>query len=362
LLRIAFLEGSPSLRARYVLPILTKRFRITYITSGDDIPPGDYEEVIRFPKAKVFFQNSFAYARIVERLYKDGKIDLAYNYHAVGCFIRRAPQLAFFGGSFGEEFKLRLDVAPWYAWYARTRLAVGFVHYVVPEIMTCRRAKRIVANSDALRQQLIAIHKLDDSRTAVVRNGVAREAMAIFQHKDLRNTTDLLFVGRLHWRKGIVPLLEAFQRRPGISANFYIVGEGPQWGEVSKIAAADKRIIVLGSQEQSKVFELMATTKYFLWPSLHEGFPNAFAEAMASGHVCIFYDIPANVELAGGTGICVQSGKPDLILDALEQALKKQDESNEMAVAANKRVSIFTWEACADDLESELTKCASRLR
>lgn len=353
MLRIAFLEGSPSLRARHVLPILTKRFRITYITSGDDIPPADYEEVIRFPKAKVFFQNALGYAWTADRLYKQGKIDFVYNYHAIGCFVRKAPQLAFFGGSFVEDFKMASERCPF---YARPRLAVGFVHYALPEILTCRRAKRVIANSEALRKKLADLHSLPDERTGYIYNGISDEAMTAFKGKDERGADGALFVGRLHWSKGILQLLEVFTKRKAMKCTLYVAGDGPQATQVKRIASRDERIVLLGHQTPENIFTLMGKTKYLLFPSLREGFPNALAEAMASGHACLYYDIAPSKELVADAGIAAPVGRPSLLLDELEKLMEDPRRANDLSKRAHERARRFSWDNCATELIAEFQR------
>jgi glycosyltransferase involved in cell wall biosynthesis len=353
MLRIAFLEGSPSLRARHVLPILAKHFRITYITSGDDIPPADYEEVIRFRKAKVFFQNSFWYARAADRLYQQGKIDFVYNYHAIGCFVRKAPQLAFFGGSFAEEFKMASERC---RFYARPKLAIGFLHYALPEILTCRRARRVIANSEALRRTLADLHSLPDERTGYIYNGISNEPARAFDGKNERGTEGALFVGRLHWSKGILELLEAFTKRKNMKCTLYVAGDGPQTTQVKRMAAGDQRIVLLGHQTPDRIFTLMSHTKYFLFPSLREGFPNALAEAMASGHACLYYDIAPSKELAGDTGVAIPTGNPSRMLDELEKLMEDPKRANNLSQRAHERARLFSWEKCTTDLIAEFQR------
>jgi glycosyltransferase involved in cell wall biosynthesis len=356
MLRIAFLEGSPSLRARHVLPILTKQFKITYITSGDDIPQGTYEDVIRFPKAKVDMQHAWAYSRLADRLYQEGKIDFVYTYHAIGCFIRKAPQIALFGASFLESWKLSFH---WIPWYKRPKLAIGYLHYVVPEIMTCRQAKRILAISEALQLQFIELHRLPKNKVGIVHNGVTQEAFNYFSGETIWESTDLLYVGRLHPRKGILPIVEEFSRRRHMQNKFYLAGDGPLSNEIKRIAEKDKRIVLLGHLKQSEVFAWMRQTAYFIWPTLHEGFGNALAEAMASGQICFYYDIPINREVAGDTGCAIPVNRTDLLFDAIEDFSNKPVEKDRLSVAAHKRARQFTWQACAENLACEFERFGS---
>jgi len=114
----------------------------------------------------------------------------------------------------------------------------------------------------------------------------------------------------------------------------------------------DQRIIVMKDLDASAIRQVMGQTKYFLFPSLHEGCPNALLEAMASGHVCIAYDIPAVREILCGTGIAVPPGDAHGILDQLETLLDCEESAKSWIEAAHLRTADFQWETCAKQLAS----------
>jgi len=357
-IRIAFLEEWPSLRAFHVLPYLCEQFEITYITTGKGLPDAKFKEVIGFPDPKFHLQRALAFSRCTDRLYRDGKIDFAFSYSCIGYLIRRTPYISFLGGSYLEDIKVSMVVLPW---YRRWRVATGFLHYGIPELISTKRAKKVLTNSEALGAQVCRNANLSPESVSVIYNGVDESFRAVFRAKDFSRAHAALYIGRLHVRKGILNLVRAFAKRPSLDIGFYVVGDGPDRGEIKSLAKKDHRIIVLNDLDAAVIRQVMGQTKYFLFPSLHEGCPNALLEAMASGHVCIAYDIPAVREILSGTGIVVPPGDAHGILDQLERLLDCEDSAKRWIEAAHQRAQRFCWISCAKELETAFRKMYSTL-
>jgi len=156
-------------------------------------------------------------------------------------------------------------------------------------------------------------------------------------------------------------LVRAFVKRPSLDVRFYVIGDGPDWREIKGLGEKDQRIIVMKDLDASTIRQVMGQTKYFLFPSLHEGCPNALLEAMASGHVCIAYDIPAVREILSGSGILVPPGDAHGILDQLERLLDCEDSAKRWIEAAHQRAQRFCWISCAKELETAFRKTYSTL-
>ncbi len=358
MIRIAFLEEWPSLRAFHVLPYLCEQFEITYITTGKVLPDAKFKEVIRFPDPKFHLQRAFAFSRCTDRLYRDGKIDFAFSYSCIGYLIRRTPYISFLGGSYLEDLKVSLMVLPW---YRRWRAVTGFLHYVIPELISTKRAKMVLTNSEALRAQVCRNARLAPESVSVIYNGVDESFREVFRVKDFSRARAALYIGRLHVRKGILNLVRAFAKRPSLDIRFYVIGDGPDWGEIKSLAEKDQRIIVMKDLDTAAIRQIMGQTKYFLFPSLHEGCPNALLEAMASGHVCIAYDIPAVREILNGAGNAVPPGDAHGIVDQLERLQDRGDSVKRWIEAAHQRAQGFQWTPCAKKLESAFRKMYSTL-
>jgi glycosyltransferase involved in cell wall biosynthesis len=341
-----------SWRAVNVLPHLAQRFDITYITTGAETPPAAFKTVIRLPAWKHMMLAGFSLSRCVDRLYRRGEIDLALVYASIGFGIRRTPYIALEGGSTYREITESSLRKPW---YRRGRLLTGFIHYAVPEIVCIRRAARVIAISESLKGDLMRLHGLPAHRVRVIYNGIGQEYLDLFSaRRDGTTPSRVLYVGRLHYRKGIVRLLEAFVRRPDLGVEFVIAGDGPERPAVERLHAGDRRIVYEGHVGRSRLMELLTTSPIFAFPTHYEGFGSALVEAMAAGCACVAYDIPVTREILGEAGRLVPVGEASALLDHVGALVADPSLAPEYALKGHQRARRYSWRTCAEQLDGVL--------
>jgi glycosyltransferase involved in cell wall biosynthesis len=351
---IAWVEEWMSWRAFNVLPRLAERFDITYVTTGEEIPPAPFKNVIRLPRWKHMMLAGFSISRCVDRLYRRGAIDLALVYASIGFGIRRTPYIALEGGSTYRELQLFYPQRPW---YRRGRLLTGFIHYALPEIVCVRRAMRVIAISESLRRDLVTLHGLPAERVGVIYNGIGREYLDVFsRRRPAAERPRLLYVGRLHYRKGILRVLEEVVRRPDLNVEFVVAGDGPDRPAVERLAGVDRRIRYAGHVGRAQLLELLATSAVFVFPSHFEGFGSALVEAMAAGLPCVAYDIPVAREILDGAGLLVPVGDAPMLVEQLAGLLTQPSRTREYSLMGHRRAQRYSWETCADQLTCALRR------
>ena len=206
---------------------------------------------------------------------------------------------------------------------AAAQLAVPIVHriYNVPSLQAAyepsapdRRGRMARALSAATRVVALSATAADDAARfygieppQVIYNGFplagARAAnSAPIARADGRFV--ILSVARLAPEKGQATLIEAVRRiaRAHPQVDVWLAGIGPLEGELRRQAAdaglAD-RVTFLGFRED--VSRLHAAADLFVFPSLTEGFGNAFGEALVGGLPIVASDLPViRRELLGG--------------------------------------------------------------
>lgn len=131
-------------------------------------------------------------------------------------------------------------------------------------------------------------------------NGVDLTTMTGSQAVDgLGERPFALFLGRIVPEKQVHLLIEAFSLLQG-DFQLAIAGSGTHSDEyvetVRRLAAADERVVLLGSRYGPEKAWLLKHATVFVQPSTIEGLPIALLEALACDQFTIVSDIPENVE------------------------------------------------------------------
>ncbi|HZY78325.1 MAG TPA: glycosyltransferase, partial [Cyclobacteriaceae bacterium] len=115
----------------------------------------------------------------------------------------------------------------------------------------------------------------------LVENGVT---VRPYPSKSSGDVLIFLFLGRLHHKKGIVPLVEGWRSAFGTDNNRKLIIAGPDQGELEKIKPyLGNNIEYAGAVYGDTKDALFNKAHYFLLPSFSEGFPVSVLEAMSFG-------------------------------------------------------------------------------
>ena len=158
-----------------------------------------------------------------------------------------------------------------------------------------------------------------------------------------------LFVGLLCFRKGLVHLLEAWDRLNLPDAELLLVGSVHD--EVKPYLARYSHrldIKVMGFHPDPAA--LFAGSTVFCFPSLSEGGAKVTYEAMAAGLPLIVTPEAGSVARDGVEGIIIPPRQAEPIMAALEQLYRNPQEVLAMSRAARVRARHFTWKHYAERL------------
>jgi glycosyltransferase involved in cell wall biosynthesis len=238
------------------------------------------------------------------------------------------------------------------------------------ERRTLRRAAAIHCTS-ALEARDLARARLALSRVVVVPNGVdvvtppAPQAVGARVAEVLRHRPLLLFLGRLSWKKGLEPLVEALAE----IGDAQLALAGPDEDGLSEPLQAlatrhgcGDRLTILGPVAGADKAALLCGCDALVLPSVHENFGNAALEAMSAGRPVIVTPGVglADTVAAHGAGIVAGGTAVELaraareILGAPERA-RTLGENGARAVAEQ-----FTWERVAARMEDLYTELGAR--
>lgn len=245
------------------------------------------------------------------------------------------------------------------------RITRWFLQYC--EWVALRCSDALIAVSEALKGDLLTRHARA-SETVVISNGVTRpEPVGVDRlgPLGLRRHGYLLVVGRLVPEKGVDVAIEAYLgllRAGPIAVDLAIVGGGRKAGSATEVALTEQaapaggRVHFLGVQEPDVVAMLYDNAVALVAPSYQEGQPLVVAEAMRAGCCIIASDIPAHLELLGGTARIFEHGDADALAGALEWALRHPDDARALGEQAAARIATgsYSWDEAAAATERVL--------
>jgi glycosyltransferase involved in cell wall biosynthesis len=183
-------------------------------------------------------------------------------------------------------------------------------------------------------------------------------------HPDLAQRPLVLFLSRLHPKKGLDRLLPAWktlvERMP--EARLLIAGTGePEYVALLKKIAVDSglgdKVVFLGQLLGRQKWEALVDADVFVLPSYQEGFSMAITETLTAGcppvatEECNFDELtPAAKEKT--CGVIIKKGDMAAFVDAVCELLADAQKRNQLSTAGRELVaSQFTWQKIAGELE-----------
>jgi UDP-glucose:(heptosyl)LPS alpha-1,3-glucosyltransferase len=162
--------------------------------------------------------------------------------------------------------------------------------YLFLEKRCFNNAKRIIANSNMIKDEIISTYGIDAQKIDVVYNGVESK---IINHESSfkklskefyldKNSKILLYVGSGFKRKGVEEFLEIISRLKNKNIKAFVIGKEKNiehYKQLSKDFKIDKNVIFTGPRDD--VDDFYTISDIFLFPTRYEPFSNVVLEAMS---------------------------------------------------------------------------------
>ncbi len=192
--------------------------------------------------------------------------------------------------------------------------------------------------------------------TSMMTRDQAAHALAFARARQVRQTFNVLFVGRLTQVKRAHVLLQAFASiHPMIpDAKLAIMGDG---AEREKLEAQCQSLGISASVEFLGALPYDQALRWYEWadclalPSIHsEGWPKVVAEAMSYGVHCIAVRHGQIPSMLAGRGTLLEQGTPEELARALVNIANQRDKALAAAKDAAEWASAFSLEGLRDAL------------
>lgn len=229
-----------------------------------------------------------------------------------------------------------------------------------------RKALRIIAVSESTKRDLIDLFKVEERKIAVVYEGVNKNYRPCDNKDTLHGVLAkygitgryILYVGRLHVRKNLVRLVQAFANaRKRIDRDLKLVLVGRNLYDAAPIFHAvanlglDNAVISLGHIHDDDLPCIYAGAVLFVYPSLFEGFGLPPLEAMACGVPVVTSDCSSLPEVVGDAAALVDPYDVNDIADKICEMLANAQLRKTFVTRGRLRAQRFTWEAAAEQTQ-----------
>ena len=158
----------------------------------------------------------------------------------------------------------------------------------------------------------------------------------------------------LQKRKNLPTLLAAFgqfaARFPQEDLHLVVAGQANETIFASEDLPKSPRVIFTGEIPESEKSLLLQSAKFFVLPSLWEGFGLPILEAAASGLPVLVSDLPVFREFAGKFATFFAPSDPADLCQKMAQLWLDRNLQKEMAASSRRCAREFSWDRCAREI------------
>ncbi len=219
-----------------------------------------------------------------------------------------------------------------------------------------RHAVKVIAISQATKEDLVQIYDADLSRIEVIHPGVPPSKTRALSSTEISATLRrygiappyLLFLGRLEEKKNVARIVEAFLKlkERGIPHQLVLGGTpGVGFGKAKRFIEGSPfaQDIVLPGYVGEEKEQLYAGADVFVFPSLYEGFGFPILEAARYGTPVVTSRSSSLPEVAGEAALLVDPLAVDEIAEAIFKLIHDRKLHAQVAQQGSERLAEFDW-------------------
>ncbi len=222
-----------------------------------------------------------------------------------------------------------------------------------------RHAARILAVSEATKQDIIRYLHIPEKQVIVIPEGVAStftpctdvQVLHRIKKQYALPDTYLLHVGTTYYNKNIEGLLNIFFILAKRDRNLHLVKVGEPWTKEQEAfiqtSPFAQRIRHLGSIPEKDLPPIYTAATVLLQPSYAEGFGFTVLEAMACGCPVIVSHIPALMEMVQNNGIYISLPPTTAEMKTIQHLINDQKTQKKYRSLGIRRAAQYSWTACA---------------
>lgn len=276
-----------------------------------------------FPPFHIIYHGFFV-NQLLKQLQKD--IDIVHLHSPLIPIINTdLPVITMVHSTWNFEAKTFNKIVDWYSLAVKFFRNI-FIHY---ENKIFFKSDSFIAISGAIAEELQNFYNIDPSNINIIKNSIDINNYYYKKKKSDDKFFNVLSIGRLVYRKGVLDLIEAARivcnKYPQII--FSLIGQGPLEEKLrNKIKEyhLESNVFLLGQIPNSKIKDYLKNASVFTIPSHYEGLPLVLLEAIASGKPVVGTGIKGIKEVITNNenGILVQIQNPQELANAIVKLFK----------------------------------------
>lgn len=237
-------------------------------------------------------------------------------------------------------------------------LKLFFYHRVLKSAI--RRAKKIIAVSEATKKEIIDLFKKEDEKISVVYEGVD-----LIEGGKERLIYDpyILYVGAAYPHKNLERLIIAFDKFIKSSEvliskkiKLVLVGKNDLFYQrlkdlVKKLELIDQ-VVFTGQASDQELVSYYKHALFLVFPSLAEGFGLPALEALNYGLPVAASSVYSLPEVLGPAGYYFDPGNIEEIKKAIEEMVTDDKLRNKLKIEGKEQAKKFSWEKMAQEIST----------
>ncbi|HUS70198.1 MAG TPA: glycosyltransferase family 1 protein [Anaerolineae bacterium] len=236
-----------------------------------------------------------------------------------------------------------------------------------------RAATRVIAVSQATKEDLVRVYGADPARIAVIHSGSTITEAELPTPDRVASTLKrfgitppyLLFLGRLETKKNVARIVQAFfkLKERGFPHQLVLGGTpGVGFEEVARLINTSPYgidIVLTGYVGEEKA-DLYAGAEAFVFPSLYEGFGFPVLEAATYGVPVVTSRTSSLAEVAGKAALLVDPLDVEEIAGAILRVIEDEQLRSELLRLGRDRLAEFDWDIAVSRVVEVLEAAAGQ--
>jgi glycosyltransferase involved in cell wall biosynthesis len=197
---------------------------------------------------------------------------------------------------------------------------------------------------------------VDKNKIIIVPYGVDAISFKNKIEYNMNGDLNLLFVGQVVQRKGLIYLLEAIKSLKTTRINLTFATRSNIDEVILRKYDGKISFRIIRNLDNIQLSSLMCNSDLLVFPSLLEGFGHVILEAMASGLpvLCTMNTAGPDLFISGNEGFIVPIRDSESISEKLDYILRNKKILIDMGISARKTAETFTWERFRQKIQINL--------